>query len=169
MAKRLLKCYFCGEQFDANAIPFVQVNSRRYAHKSCAEKADPQAFEDAQKDKELFDYIKKLFNYETIPVAVIRQIDTYKKDYNYTSSGILQALIYYYEVKHGSIERSGGKIGIVPYVYDEAAKYYFSIKEAQKRNVAQIIDINIDEIHIPIPQGKIKKHQLFIFLDKGEV
>lgn len=169
MAKRLLKCYFCGEQFDANSVPFVQVNPRRYAHKTCAEKADPQALEEMESSKKLFDYIKKLFNSDTVSVAIVRQIDAYKKDYKFTSSGILQALTYYYEVKHGSIERSGGRIGIVPYVYDEAAKYYFSIKEAQNRVPAEIIDINIDEIHIPVPQSKIKKRQLFIFLDKGEV
>ena len=39
MAKLMAKCYFCNESFDRNAEEFVAVNSRRYAHKKCYEKA----------------------------------------------------------------------------------------------------------------------------------
>ena len=40
MAKRMLKCLYCGQYFDANQEPTVQVSSRRYAHKACADNQD---------------------------------------------------------------------------------------------------------------------------------
>ena len=36
MAK--VKCKYCGEMFDRTKVPYVEVSSRRYAHKECAEK-----------------------------------------------------------------------------------------------------------------------------------
>ena len=35
-----VKCYYCGNIFDANKEQFVKVNSTRYAHKSCQEERD---------------------------------------------------------------------------------------------------------------------------------
>ena len=29
------KCVNCGRQFDRDKVPFIQVSSRRYAHKKC--------------------------------------------------------------------------------------------------------------------------------------
>ena len=33
-----VKCYYCGKTFDRDKEPFIQINSRRYAHTSCGEK-----------------------------------------------------------------------------------------------------------------------------------
>ena len=35
MAKHIVKCAICGKSFDASAVPFIKVNSKRYAHQSC--------------------------------------------------------------------------------------------------------------------------------------
>lgn len=34
-ATRMVKCKYCGIQFNRNAEPFVEVGGRRYAHKEC--------------------------------------------------------------------------------------------------------------------------------------
>ena len=62
MAKRMLKCLYCGQYFDANQEPTVQVSSRRYAHKVCADNQDAIDKE----RQELEEYIKQLFNVDKI-------------------------------------------------------------------------------------------------------
>ena len=67
MAKHIVKCYYCGKQFDANEEEYVKVNNRRYAHKKCSEEKE-QTLSQEQKDKiELEEYILKLFKVDFIP------------------------------------------------------------------------------------------------------
>ena len=51
MAK--VKCVFCGQAFDRDAEEYVQVRAKRYAHKRCAEKQDPQKLKE-ESDRDLF-------------------------------------------------------------------------------------------------------------------
>ena len=175
MAKHLVKCFYCGETFDANSVPFVMVNSRRYAHQSCQE--DKLASESKQeKDKRLLEeYIKKLFGYSSIPPRVTKQIQSYVHDleHNYTYSGIHKTLKYFFEVRGNPLEKANGGIGIVPYVYDEAYTYWRALWEAQQKN--EHVDLKefvlpVREIHISPPQRQPMKHmrKLFTFLDEGE-
>ena len=175
MAKHLVKCFYCGETFDTNSTPFIMVNSRRYAHKSCQE--EKLASESKQeKDKRLLEeYIKQLFGYSSLPPRVVKQIQTYAHDleHNYTYSGMLKTLRYFFEVRGNSIEKANGGIGIIPYVYDEAFSYWRAICEAQQKN--EHIDLKefvlpVREIHISPPKREPMKHKrkLFTFLDEGE-
>ena len=41
-AKHIVKCALCNESFDANEESYVKVNSRRYAHATCAKQNDLQ-------------------------------------------------------------------------------------------------------------------------------
>lgn len=59
--KHLVKCPYCGEVFDANVEPFVMINSRRYAHTSCAEKQQKEKTKEELDKEELENYIKQLF------------------------------------------------------------------------------------------------------------
>jgi hypothetical protein len=47
--------------------------------------------------------------------------------YNYTYSGIHRSLEYFYEVKGNSLDKANGGIGIVPFVYQDAYNYYYSL------------------------------------------
>ena len=53
---------------------------------------------------------------------------------NYTYSGILKTLKYWFEIKKGDLEKANGGIGIVPYVYDDAFLYWRGIWEAREKN-----------------------------------
>lgn len=167
-----VKCFYCGKQFDRDKVPCVAVNSRRYAHKECEEQANGKNEDLAALEA----YIKQLFNYETLPAEVNRQIQQFvKKGYTYT--GILKSLKFFYEVEHGSKEKSGGRIGIVPYVYERAKEYYYNIWLAQQKNIERInetyimntIEIPVIEVHIPSPSRKPMKRnrRLFTFLEEG--
>ena len=125
-----VKCIHCGVIFDRDKYPFVQVSNRRYAHKECSMTEDEKILQQ-EKDKEaLENYIMKLFNTSYVDARVRKQIKQYVEEYNYTYSGIHKALIYHFEIKGGSVEKSNGGIGIVPYVYQNAYRYYYALWEA---------------------------------------
>lgn len=171
MAKHIVKCAICGMSFDANAEPFVKVSSRRYAHQKCSENKE-ENLSQIEKDKEALDqYIMKLFNITYIDPRVRKQIKQYIEEYHYTYSGVLKALIYHYEIKGGDIDKANGALGIVPYVYQKAYNYYYSLWEAQQKNKEKIIEYyvpKVKEIIIPAPERKVKKRKNFSFLDEEE-
>ena len=171
MAKHIVKCAICGMSFDANVEPFVKVSSRRYSHQKCSENKE-ENLSQIEKDKEALDqYIMKLFNITYIDPRVRKQIKQYIEEYHYTYSGVLKALIYHYEIKGGDIDKANGALGIVPYVYQKAYNYYYSLWEAQQKNKEKIIEYyvpKVKEIIIPAPERKVKKRKNFSFLDEEE-
>jgi hypothetical protein len=165
MAKRMLKCLYCGQYFDANSEPTVQVRTNRYAHKKCA---DNQIEIDKERI-DLEDYIKQLFQSDKVPSKVQKQINSYVKDYNFTYTGMLKALVYHFEIQHGDISKSNGGIGIVPYVYDQAKQYYYTLWMAQQQNIHKDITEyipKVEEYKIQQPTPKKLKRKLFSFLDE---
>ena len=129
----------------------------------------------------------KLWNHKNITINVIyRQIyfiifiwkntqiydsNTYINEYEYTHSGILKALIYFFEIKGNSIDKANGGIGIVPYIYKDAYNYYYAQWQAQQKNIHKPIQQyipQVKEIVIPPPQRQIKKRKQFTFLDKED-
>ena len=171
MAKHYVKCYYCGERFDANAEEYVMVNSRRYAHKKCAEETETSLTQEQLDKIALEEYIQKLFNIEYVEPKIQKQIKKFIEEDNFTYSGIKKALIYFFEVKGNSIERAGKSLGIVPWVYQDAYRYYFSLWQAQQKNdtykIKEYIP-KIKEIIIPVPEVKRKTKKLFSFLDQEE-
>lgn len=173
MAKHMVKCFYCGEVFDASTTPYVKPNSRRYAHKTCAQTAEKNKTQE-EKDKELLEkYIKDLFGINCISPKIKKQIETFKKDRNYSYTGIYKTLKYFFEIKGNSIEKANGGIGIVPFVYDEAYLYWRALWEARERN--EQVDIKefilpVREVHIEPPQRQPMKHirKLFTFLNEEE-
>ena len=71
MAVRMVKCKYCGIQFDRNAEPFVEVSARRYAHKACADKHQAAIPQDEQDYAALETYIKKIFKEDNFVPNVI--------------------------------------------------------------------------------------------------
>ena len=169
MAKHIVKCAICGMSFDANAEPFVKVSSSRYAHQKCSENKE-ENLSQLEKDKEALDqYIMNLFNITYIDPRIRKQIKQYIEEYHYTYSGILKALVYHYEIYGCDIDKANGALGIVPYVYQKAYNYYYSLWEAQQKNKEKIIEHyipKVKEIIIPVPERKIKMRKNFSFLDE---
>jgi hypothetical protein len=101
-----------------------------------------------------------------------KQINDYKNNQNYSYTGILKALTYFYEVKGNSTEKANGGIGIVPYVYQDAYNYYYHIWMAKQTNEVKPIEQYSAPparvIVIPPPKRVEKKRKLFSFLDEEE-
>lgn len=166
MAVRLVKCKYCGNQFDRNKEPYVEVSARRYAHKECAEKQRQSISKEELDYMELEKYIKKLFNMNVISAKVRKQIKDYRQTYGYTYTGIQKTLYWWFEIKRNSIEQANEGIGIVPYVYKEAHDYYYRLYLAKMANEMvpeQLPKAKVEEIEIGIPQVYINSPKLFKF------
>lgn len=163
-----VKCLYCGKTFDRDKYPSVQVG-RRYAHKECSLSTDERKAQEEQDKQDLDDYIIKLLKIDYVDARIRKQINKYIEEYQYTYSGIKKALVYFYEIKGNNIEKANGGIGIVPFIYKDAFNYYYALWQAQQQNHNKDISDYVPrvvEIRIPRPQRKIKKRDLFTFLDE---
>lgn len=161
MAKLMAKCVYCSEQFDRNQEEWVAINARRYAHKKCHEQAEAGKSQDEKDYEALTKYIKQKFQMQTISAKVTRQIADYKKQYNFTYSGMLKALIWWFDVKKNTTENTNGGIGILPYIYNDAKTYYYGLYMAQISNQDKTIHTKIEEIEIAPPQVYVQPPRLF--------
>ena len=117
---------------------------------------------------QLDQYIMNLFHTEYVDPRIQKQIKNYIENYNYTYSGILKSLVYFYDVQKNPVEKSNDGIGIVPWIYKKAFDYYYAIWLAQQKNESKKIEDYIPEeteIVIPRPKPKPYKKHLFSFLD----
>lgn len=164
-----VKCIHCGVTFDRDKEPFVQVSPRRYAHTIC-NKAEEDNRTQEEKDKDaLLDYIKKLFKQDYVDPVVQKQIKVFKEEYNFSYTGILKALTYFYEIKGNSIEKANGRITIVTYIYKEAYDYYYNLWQAQEKNKDKDISMyipKVEEIKIKSPVRKPTLRPRFMFLEE---
>lgn len=161
MAKLIAKCFYCGEQFDRNAEEWVSINARRYAHKKCHDAAQAGKTQEEKDYECLINYIKQIFGYALVPAKITRQITDYKKQYNFTYSGMLKALIWWFDVKKSSVEAANGGIGILPYIYNDAKTYYYGLYMAQLSNQNKTIHKKVEEVEIASPRVYVQPPRLF--------
>lgn len=168
----MVTCVYCKQKFDRDKHPFVAVSTKRYAHPECHEK-HAQEYEENQKEwLALEAYIKQLFNIETIPVRIHKQIRDFIGNYNYTYTGILKTLMYFYGVQGHSIEKANGGIGIVPYTYEAAHNYYQAIwlanQQNANKNISEYLPQEETTVMIVAPRKKPIKKKAFSFLMEGD-
>lgn len=164
MAKLLAKCIYCGEQFDRNQEEWVAINSRRYAHKKCHDLAESGKTQEEKDYEALCNYIKQKFAIQTISAKITRQITDYKKQYNFTYSGMLKALKWWFDVQGHTLEGTNGGIGILPYIYNDAKTYYYGLYMAQLVNEDKDLEhykTRVEVVEIPPPQVYVQPPRLF--------
>ena len=118
---------------------------------------------------QLEQYIIQLFHSDYVDPRIQKQIKSYIENYNFTYSGILKSLVYFYDVKKNPIEKANDGIGIVPWIYKQAFDYYYAIWLAQQKNEDKILEDYVPEekeIVIPRPKPKPYRRHLFTFLDE---
>ena len=161
-----VSCIYCKKTINKKEDEYIQIGNSKYAHIECSELEAKREKTDAEK---LDDYIMKLFNYDYVPPRAQKQIKQFVKEYNYTYSGMLKALVYFYEIKGGSVAEAHDGIGIIPFIYQDAYNYYYNLWLAKQKNEDKELSLyipKVEEIKIPIPQRKIEKRKLFTFLDE---
>ena len=169
-------CSICKERFDRDKYPAVLVSSRRYAHASCAGALSPEEAKIEKDRKDLEDYIIKLFELEHMDGRITLQIQKFMQDHpNYTYSGIKRSLEYFYEIKGNSTKvakDNSNTIGIVPWIYEEAKRYYYNQWLLSQKNAEKDISSyvpKVRDITIQPPKREPKKRRIFMFLDEEEV
>ena len=163
-AKHLVKCFYCSKMFDAASEPYTKPRANRYAHVACDKQANEHKTQEEKDYEALVEYIKHLFGNPN--PRVWKQLKEYKDVYNYTYSGMLKTLIWWFEIKHGDIEKANGGIGIIPYVYDQALQYYYALYLAQIANEDKDIEnlqVRVKEFFIEEPQRIVKPPRMFKF------
>ena len=171
MAHRV-KCYYCGITFDRDkVVDCVKVNGSRYAHLECHLKAQDEKTQEEKDLEALEQYIIELLRIDYINPRVRKQINDFKAQYNYSYTGMLKSLKYFYEVKKNDVSKAKGGIGIIPYIYQDAWNYYYHIWVANQSNQAKPVEQYQPQervIKIPIPKRVEKKKKLFSFLEEEE-
>lgn len=165
----LVKCPYCNKSFSREVEEFVQINQKRYAHKSCYDRHNAELTQEERDLNVLKEFIKKLFNINSLSEKINRQIKDYHENKNYSYSGIYKSLVWFYQIKKHPIEKANGGIGIVPYIYEDARNYYTAMAMAQEQNKAKPIEQYqpvVVEIHIPPPVRKPMRTHKFAFLDE---
>lgn len=118
---RKVKCPECGTFNDKENA--VYHNSRYYC-KVCYE----NKVSELEDYKNLISYICELYQIETPTGWMVKQIKDFKEKFNYTYRGMRSTLHYFYEIQEGNSVTDSMGIGIVPFVYDEAKKFYIDKK-----------------------------------------
>ena len=158
-----VKCKYCEQVFDTDKEPFVLVSAKRYAHKECEKYKETQTPEEKERES-FFEYTKKLFGSQYNYLATQKLAEQYIKKHKYTYSGMLKSLIWFYDITKHSTEKSNGSIGIIPYIYDQAREYYYSLYLMQIANQNKDIKAFAPkqvEVKIKRPRPGKRKHKLF--------
>lgn len=134
----IVKCMICGEQFDAPAdgegTIWYKPNARRYAHIACRDQQPPEVKKEQEDFEELYQYVKKEQGANFNFVQFKKVTDKWKKEYDYTYSGMLKSLLYFYEIKKNSKAKfQAGSLGIIPFCYTQAYNYYYDIYMANQK------------------------------------
>jgi hypothetical protein len=158
---RPVKCYYCSELVYRDKEEFGKLSSGRYAHKICFEENE-QATADRQK---LLAYIDDLFGARVNFGITTKQIKNYIDEYGYSYSGIHGTLYYCYNIKKQEINKAQG-IGLVPYYYNEARKYWLQVQGAKTQNLE--FRIERKTIRITPPEAKPLMRSKPLSLDELE-
>lgn len=152
---RKVKCPICGLYFDRDKEKNVQIKTRFY-HINCLSKTSEG------NRMILEEYIKDILEIDKISPLIKKQIKKYTEEDGMTYLEIRDTLKYFFELKNGNKTKAQG-IGIVPYVYDEAKKYYQKIYDITEKAKKVEIKSSIEKIiSISRPISKVKRRRIDI-------
>jgi len=135
-----MKCALCNIEIVGTQY---KTKKRKRYHNECFDKLVDDAETKSQqkatgiknKDKEsLTQYICSLYGIKEISYAIDKQIDNYVSQLGYTYTGIQKALYYFFELEKNKVDTRTSTIGIVPYCYDEARKFFETMHESNEAN-----------------------------------
>lgn len=121
------KCAMCGNKFLTEEM--TSRGGKKYCN-DCIEIKDKEN----EDWSTLFEYIKEIYKLKEVPILIITQLNKYRKDevHPLTSIGMYYTLKYYYEILDNEIQDDKG-VGIIPYYYDQAKKYYAKVFDLEEK------------------------------------
>lgn len=145
----IVTCRVCKKQFDTESLSikeWIKPRNRLYYHTKCYDdwKNGKDKITTANNDIEFwYDAIVDfLYFVKKIDLDFAKFQNQWKSftaaGKNMTPKGIYFSVLYYYDIMKGNPEKSQGGIGIIPYIYNDAAKYWV---EEENRRVGTIDSI----------------------------
>jgi len=120
-----VQCAFCLSKTNkVEKAEAVRIDGKNF-HSACA-----QQYLDR---KELFATICRIFNLKAPGPRNNAFIKRFRED-GMTYSGMTGTLIYFYDIKGNSIEKANEGIGIIPWTYEEAKKYFEMEKKREQES-----------------------------------
>ena len=148
-----VRCRICHKEINKKTmkedIDWIMPTNRYYYHKSCYNDWKRQAedikytLNEELYKKSMLDYLTKDLRMSPNYSKIMKQWDSLIKK-GKTPKGIFISLKYYYEVMNGDTTKADGGIGIVPYIYDDAAKYWVD-REKRETGILEKIERQIRE------------------------
>ena len=133
------KCRVCGLPIDKENNDWIMPSTNYYYHRKCYQnwkKAQPN--DDEGYIELIYDFIARDLKVSYDWHMCEAQRKKFIKEYKVTNKGILFALKYFYEVKHGDWEKGHGGIGIVPFIYGDSCAYWAARERRSEGTIAEI-------------------------------
>jgi hypothetical protein len=109
--------------------------SNRYYCKECGEQRQAEINKNTNGWDELYKYICDLYNIEQPTGMMFKQLKEFRDEpYNYTNTGMLLTLKYFYETLENEVKEDTG-LGIIPYFYEKAKKHMVDIIKIHNHEV----------------------------------
>ena len=132
-------CRLCKIEINKEKDDWIMPVRNYYYHRNCykdwkeAEHVNDEDYIELNYDFIARD-LKVKYNYHVCEA----QRKKFIKDNKMTNKGILFALKYFYEIKHGDWEKGYGGIGIIPFIYTESCAYWAAQERKSKGIIAEI-------------------------------
>ncbi len=155
-----VKCIYCKQDMEKSSPECIKVSERRYAHLDCHTQNYSEEFEKKkifEKEKEEIrkkakEYLKNTYNAQKVG----KQIKQFLEQ-GMTTKEIYNAVCYWFEVKKNTEDKAYGGIGIVPYIKDEAKRYYEKLEQISNSNsFVENYEKPVEKIYFILPE-RIKK------------
>ena len=151
----LVKCPGCNEEFSRDETEDYIHAGNRYWHSECyRKKKEPEEYR-----QKIHEYCKNKYGNQYSQRRISQQINEMVRDGKDIPS-IYRALVYWYDVKKGEVEKSYGSIRIINYIYEEAMEYYqqkFKLQQQQAKLAKGSLDLGTETFYIsskPIKRPK---------------
>lgn len=150
---RLVTCRYCKKQdIDRNkqieGVDWISPSNRHYYHCHCytlkLEEDNLKAAKILTDEMAAEDWKESAYYYLKNEIKIV--IDYQRLDREWerlvkkgrTPKGIYFTLRYFYDAKNGDKAKSGGSIGIVDYIYEDATKYWVAREERERGILSKI-------------------------------
>ena len=152
----LVTCAFCGEKtVDKKSSNYIRYKDKNF-HKECGLKQ--------QEKDNFFKYVCEIFKLKSPGPKIYSQANSFVQYKHYTYKGMQYTLEYIYKViqKKDNQPFDAKSIGLIPYYYEEAKKYFtkIEIKKENNQKILNNITSNQQIINVPF---RDKEKELFIY------
>ena len=149
MAAHIVKCLFCGKQFDAQPdgkdVIWFKPRANRYAHVECGKQNEANKTQDEKDYERLYYYVKEQQKDNFDYVKFKKIVEAWHKDYNFTYNGMYYSLIYFYEVKKNSKQKLASQRAGTG-TYDATKSRSIEIEPpAAKQRVPKLFNLDMED------------------------